>query len=89
VVVIGANQAGDLTSVNRVYLLTLRSPCSGLEFQQKIGVSSNANTISQPGGVETKCYIEEIRPVDYKAMRRTARAEGLELSSSLNHAALR
>lgn len=67
------------TSVNRVYLLTLRSPCSGLEFQQKIGVSSNANTISRRfDRVEfenQKCYIEEIRPVDYKAMRRERREQ--------------
>ncbi len=61
------------TSVNRAYLLTLRAPCSGLEFQQKIAISSTNNTIhlrfDKVQFENQVCYLAEIRPVDYKALK--------------------
>lgn len=60
--------------VNRAYLLSLRGPCPGLEFQQGIGISSSNGVIHARFDKVTfehqKCYIDEIRPVDYKALKR-------------------
>jgi hypothetical protein len=67
------------TSVNRVFLLTLRAPCSGLDFQQAIAITSSNNIIDrrfdrvQVDGLS--CYISEIRPIDYKALMQEERAE--------------
>jgi hypothetical protein len=67
------------TSVNRVFLLTLRAPCSGLEFQQVIAITSSNNIIDrsfdrvQVDGLS--CYISDIRPIDYKALKQEERAE--------------
>lgn len=64
--------------VNRAFLLTLRAPCSGLEFQQRIGISSNTGSID--AGFDKVyferqvCWIHEIRPIDYKAFKRERRA---------------
>ena len=67
------------TSVNRAYLMTLRGPCSGLEFQQAIGISSTNKVIDRRFDKihfeNQLCYIGEIRPVDYKAMKQERRAE--------------
>ena len=65
--------------VNRVFLLTLRAPCSGLEFQQALAITSTNNIIDrrfdrvQVDGLS--CFISEIRPVDYKALKQEERAE--------------
>ena len=60
--------------VNRAYLLSLRAPCSGLEFEQAIGISSSNGVINARFDKVTfdhqHCYIDEIRPVDYKALKR-------------------
>lgn len=67
------------TSVNRAYLLTLRAPCNGLEFQSAIGISSTNNIIMRRFDKvvfeNQQCFIEEIRPVDYKAMKQQRRAD--------------
>lgn len=67
------------TSVNRAYLLTLRAPCNGLEFQSAIGISSTNNIIVRRFDKvvfeNQQCFIEEIRPVDYKAMKQQRRSE--------------
>ncbi len=64
--------------VNRVFLLTLRAPCSGLEFQQTIAISSTNNIIDRRFDKvhvdRLSCYISEIRPIDYKALKQEARA---------------
>jgi len=66
-------------SVNRVFLLTLRAPCSGLEFQQALAITSSNNIIDRRfdrvhvDGLS--CFISEIRPVDYKALKQEERAE--------------
>ena len=54
------------------YLLTLQQPCSGLQFTNRIGVSSTTGTVNR--GLDSvlfehrRCAITEIRPVDYKRM---------------------
>jgi hypothetical protein len=67
------------TSVNRAYLLTLRAPCSGLEFQQTIGISSSNSIIDRHFDKiyfeNQVCFLAEIRPVDYKAMKQDRRAK--------------
>ena len=67
------------TSVNRAYLLTLRAPCSGLEFQQAIGISSTNSIIDRRFDKiyfeQQVCYFAKIRPVDYKAMKQEKRAK--------------
>ncbi len=59
--------------VNRAYLLKLRAPCSGLEFQQQIGISSTNRVIDvnfdKVYFEHQVCFLAEIRPVDYKAMK--------------------
>jgi hypothetical protein len=70
------------TSVNRVFLLTLRAPCSGLEFQQVIAITSSNNIIDrsfdrvQVDGLS--CYLSEIRPIDYKALKQEERTRKQE-----------
>ncbi len=67
------------TSINRVYLLTLRAPCSGLEFQSALAITSTNNIIDrrfdrvQVDGLS--CYISEIRPIDDKALKQEERDE--------------
>lgn len=60
--------------VNRAYLLTLRAHCSGLEFQQQIGISSTNDVIDvrfdKVYFEHQVCFLAEIRPIDYKAMKR-------------------
>lgn len=67
------------TGVNRAYLLTLRAPCNGLEFQTAIGISSTNHIIERRFDKvyfeNQVCYIAEIRPVDYKAMKQERRTE--------------
>lgn len=67
------------TSVNRAYLLTMRAPCSGLEFQQTIGISSTNNVIDRHFDKiyfeNQVCFLSQIQPVDYKALKQERRAE--------------
>ncbi len=71
------NKIAIWTSVNRAYLLTLDEPCSGLEFQHTIGISSTNSTVHRRfDKVEFErrvCFIEQIRPIDYKGLRATQR----------------
>ncbi len=66
------------TSVNRAWLLTLRAPCSGLEFQQSIGISSTNNIIDRRFDKiyfeNQVCFFSQIQPVDYKALKQERRA---------------
>ncbi len=67
------------TTVNRAFLLTLRAPCHGLEFQTAIRITESNNIISRRFDrvqfEEQSCYIEQIRPVDYKAVKVARREE--------------
>ena len=71
------------TSVNRAYLFTLRAPCNGLEFQDAIVITETNRVIHRRFDrvrfENQHCYIEEIRPVDYKALK-VARREAAKQS---------
>jgi hypothetical protein len=69
------NQLVVWTSMNDAYLLTVADVCTGLQFAQRIGVSSTGGTVSRLEAVSfdhQRCPISEIRPVDYRNMRRDA-----------------
>lgn len=62
------------TGVNKVYLIKVRQPCPNLDFAGAISLSqSQARVFSQRFDQlsfdHTRCMVESIRPVDYKAMR--------------------
>lgn len=65
------------TGVSRAYLLTMRAPCTGLEFQKAIAVTSSNNIIDVHFDTvrfeQQVCYLSEIRPVDYKALQQERR----------------
>lgn len=66
------------TGVNRAYLLRLRAPCTGLEFQERIAITSTHSVVSRRFDTvrfeREQCRIDEIRPVDYKALKQARRA---------------
>ncbi len=74
---LGSDKLVIWTSVNRAWLLTLTAPCSGIEFQHTIGISSTNSTIHRRFDKvqfeHQQCYIDEIRPVDYKTLKRERR----------------
>ena len=65
------------TGVSRAYLLTMRAPCSGLEFQKAIAITSTNNIIDvQFDSVRFEqqvCHLSEIRPVDHKTLQQERR----------------
>lgn len=79
---LGRNALAVQTGINDAYLLTVQGPCSELQFSNTIGLTSTGNTVRrgldsvQVGGV--RCPIQEIRPVDYAALKK-ARREDAEL----------
>jgi hypothetical protein len=71
--VLGRDQLVVWTSMDAAYLLTVAEPCTGLEFAERIGVSSTGGTVSHFESIRfdhQRCPINEIRPVDYRKMRR-------------------
>ena len=61
--------------MNDAYLLTVADICTGLQFAQRIGISSTGGTVSRLEAVtfdHQSCPISEIRPVDYRKMRQDA-----------------
>ena len=75
----GMRQLGDLqfvvwTTINDAYLMKVTPPCVGLDYTTSLNLTSAQNTITK--GVDgavvegQKCFITEIRPVDYQKMRR-------------------
>jgi len=72
------NQLVVWTSINDAYLLSIADSCNDLQFAQRIGVSSTAGSVSRLDTVSfdhQRCPIQEIRPVDYRQMRRDAAAK--------------
>jgi hypothetical protein len=73
------------TGLNDAYLLTVQPSCLGLEFAQRIAITSSAGSRVQSGFDDVRfrsngrsrerCRITEIRPVNYKQMREDLRAE--------------
>jgi hypothetical protein len=67
------------TGINDAYLLTVGSPCQNLEFQNHIGLTSTAHTVSVHFDAVLsegwRCMIQEIRPIDYRQMSRDLRKQ--------------
>lgn len=81
---LGADALAVWASPGRVYLITVRGPCAGLEQRFAIGITSTNRIVrarfdsvtftEQPSRMLQRCPIETIRPVDFAAVR----AEGRE-----------
>lgn len=76
---LGRNVLAIQTGLSDAYLITVQGPCSDLQFEQTIGLTSTGNTVHR--GLDSvlvgrdKCPITEIRPVDYAALRKAQREE--------------
>lgn len=80
---LGADAVAVWASPARVFLLTVRGPCVGLEQRFAIGVTSTNRVVrarfdavtftERPSRVFQRCPIETIRPVDFAALRRESR----------------
>lgn len=67
------------TGVSKVYLIKLRSPCPDLDYANTLSLgSSRTHLFTQRFDTvrfgHDQCMVDTIRPVDYKAMRRAAKA---------------
>lgn len=68
------NTVAVWTGVNKVYLIKLQQPCPDLDFARALSLSnSQANVFSarfdSVNFADTRCMVDNIRPVDYKALR--------------------
>jgi hypothetical protein len=77
---IGTNELVVWTTPFQAYLIKVAPPCDNLEFANRIGLTSTANTVSArfdfvKVGRQWRCPIQEIRPVDYQRMREDLRKE--------------
>jgi len=72
--VLAPDRIAIFIGANRAYLLKLRGPCSGLEFQTRIGISSTNQSIDLKFDrlyfEHQVCYFAEFRPIDYRAVKR-------------------
>jgi Family of unknown function (DUF6491) len=75
---IGNYQLVLWTTINDAYLITVMPPCVGLDFARGIHLTQTANTVTR--GVDKIlfqdqiCFISQLRPVDYLAMKREVHA---------------
>ncbi len=82
---LGDSAVAIWTRPSEAWLLDLSGPCPDLPFATAIGVSSNMNQVSArfdrviPGnsapGPTIPCHIQQIRPLDVKAIRSAERAQ--------------
>lgn len=67
------------TRINEAFLLTVEPPCSGLEFAKAIGLSATGNRVSRRFDFvrfeNQQCRIEQIRPIDVRAMKQARHAD--------------
>lgn len=62
------------TDINDAYLITVLPPCVGLDFANGIRVTSASHMVTR--GIDAidfdgqHCFISQIRPVDYLAMKK-------------------
>ena len=80
---IGTNQLVVWTTPFQAYLIKVAPPCENLQFANRIGLTSTANTVSArfdfvKVGHQWRCPIQEIRPVDYQRMRQDMRKQAEE-----------
>jgi hypothetical protein len=84
---IGTNELVVWTTINQAYLIKVAPPCDNLEFANRIGLTSTANTVSARldfvrVGRQWRCPIQEIRPVDYLRMKQDMRKEAEEAKAA-------
>jgi hypothetical protein len=76
---IGPHELVVWTDINTAYLVKVASPCENLQFANRIGLTSTANTVYSKFDFVTthgwRCPIQEIRPIDYKRLRQDLRNE--------------
>lgn len=80
---IGTNELVVWTTPFQAYLIKVAPPCDNLEFVNRIGLTSTANTVySRFDFVKVdhgwRCPIQEIRPIDYQRMQQDMRKETAE-----------
>jgi hypothetical protein len=70
---IGTNELVVWTTPFQAYLIKVAPPCENLQFANRIGLTSTANTVSARFDFvkveHWRCPIQEIRPIDYTRMR--------------------
>jgi hypothetical protein len=84
---IGTNEVVVWTTPFQAYLIKVAPPCDNLQFVNRIGLTSTANTVSArfdfvKVGRQWRCPIQEIRPVDYQRMRQDMRKENEEAKAA-------
>jgi Family of unknown function (DUF6491) len=76
---IGTNEVVVWTTPNQAYLIKVAPPCDNLEFANRIGLTSTANTVASRFDFvkvgRWRCPIQEMRPLDYLRMRQDMRKE--------------
>jgi len=77
---VGTNELVIWTTPFQAYLIKVAPPCDNLQFVNRIGLTSTANTVNArfdfvKVGHGWRCPIQEIRPVDYRRMRQDMRKE--------------
>ncbi|WP_242108532.1 DUF6491 family protein [Luteimonas aquatica] len=80
---LGDSAVAVWTKPNEAYLLSLYGPCNNLAFTPVIGVTSQMNQVyakfdkviaRDRGSIELPCRIDEIRPLDVKAIRQAEKS---------------
>ncbi len=75
---LGTHAIAVWTNPNEAYLITVKSPCTGLEFANGVGVTSTGRRVNRRFDFVTfehqRCRIAEIRPVDVKGLKAERRA---------------
>jgi len=70
---VGADRVVLWTDPFTAYLVRVRTPCIELAFTERLAVTSTLNSISHFESIvlphQNRCPIEEIRPIDLKAMK--------------------
>jgi hypothetical protein len=75
---IGTNELVVWTTPFQAYLIKVAPPCDNLQFVNRIGLTSTANTVyARFDFVKVdhgwRCPIQEIRPIDYRRMQQDMR----------------
>lgn len=77
--VVGPEKLVLWPEINKAYLVTVQKPCTRLEWTRAIGITQNTSMYVD-GKFDAvvfdhqNCRIQEIRPIDYKALQRDEKA---------------
>jgi hypothetical protein len=67
------------TRPNQAWLIEVDEPCFGLDFATSVGVTSNMNRVYRNSDFvvfkDQRCRIDQIRPIDVKALKAERRGE--------------